>query len=120
MSDEPEAAGSKQALTQFKPGQSGNPKGRAKGSRNKLGEDFVAALHEDFVANGLAAIISTRTEHPDIYLKVIASVVPKELNVNVTEYETMSDSDLDRLIESKLAELTCPKPAKNPEAAKLN
>jgi len=30
----------------YKPGQSGNPNGRPKGSRNKLGEAFIAALHE--------------------------------------------------------------------------
>jgi hypothetical protein len=44
MDAEPEPVGRLQgsALTQFKPGQSGNPNGRAKGSRNKLVEDFIA------------------------------------------------------------------------------
>jgi hypothetical protein len=40
----PALAGSKQAVTQFKPGQSGNPKGRAKGSRNKLSENLLSDL----------------------------------------------------------------------------
>ncbi len=43
MLDEPEDTGPKQD-TKFKPGQSGNPAGRPKGARNRLGEDFLSAL----------------------------------------------------------------------------
>lgn len=78
----------------FQPGQSGNPKGRVKGSRNKLGEDFVAALQKDFEAHGEMVIETVRTEKPDAYLKVIASILPKELNVNTSRVEEMSDDDL--------------------------
>jgi len=75
---------------QFKPG---NP-GRPKGSRNKLGEDFLQAMHDDFKDHGKAAIVKVRTERPDQYLKVIASIVPKDLNVNVNNYDGMSDDEL--------------------------
>ncbi|RYE71343.1 MAG: hypothetical protein EOO81_06160 [Oxalobacteraceae bacterium] len=86
--------GSTSNLKPFKPGQSGNPKGRPAGSRNKLGEDFIAALNEDFQAHGRAAIQKVRDEKPDQYLKVIASIVPKDLNVNVNNFDGMSDDEL--------------------------
>ena len=43
----PDSTGMKQGgAARFRPGQSGNPKGRPKGSRNKLGEDFLTDMLE--------------------------------------------------------------------------
>ncbi len=92
--DTPEGTGSKQAATQFKPGQSGNPRGRPKGSRNKLGEDFITALQASLQEHGPATVETVRTERPHEYLKVIASILPKELNVNTTKLTEMSDDEL--------------------------
>ena len=69
----------------FVPGNNGGP-GRPKGARNKLGEAFVEALHRDFEEHGAVAIQKTRDEKPDQYLKVIASLLPKEFKI-----ETVSD-----------------------------
>lgn len=82
--------------TAFKAGAewTGNKQGRPKGSRNKLGEDFLAALQEDFSANGVAAITKVRQARPHEYLKIIAGILPKELNVNTSRVEEMSDDDL--------------------------
>jgi hypothetical protein len=82
----------------FKPGQSGNPKGRSKGSRNKLGEAFVSALHDDFVEYGPATIAKVRQEDPAAYVRVCASILPKELNVRVDQLEDLSDAELDQRI----------------------
>lgn len=68
--------------TRFKPGQSGNPKGRPLGSRHKLGEDFIAGLQADFAEHGQAVIEQVRRELPHIYLKIIASILPKELKID--------------------------------------
>jgi uncharacterized protein DUF5681 len=62
----------------FKPGQSGNPSGRPKGSRHKLSEAFLAELLADFEAGGRAAIERCRPERPDVYVRLVASLLPKQ------------------------------------------
>ena len=64
----------------WRPGQSGNLAGRPKGSRNRLSEDFIAALYDDFQNHGSAAIAACRAEKPEVYLRVIASLLPKDVN----------------------------------------
>jgi hypothetical protein len=75
----PDDTGKKQKPQLFKPGQSGNPAGRPKGARSKLGEEFLKALLADFEKHGVVAVESVRTDKPDQYLKVIASILPKEI-----------------------------------------
>ncbi|MGN6772634.1 MAG: hypothetical protein ACTHJQ_22710 [Rhizobiaceae bacterium] len=81
---------------QFKPG---NP-GRPKGSRNKLGEAFLEDMLADWEANGPAAIREVRETKPDAYLKVVASILPKDLNVNINQMDHMTDEQLVERIRS--------------------
>jgi len=53
--------------------------GRPKGARAKLGEAFLQAMFDDFNKHGIAAVEQVREEKPDQYLKVIASLMPKEI-----------------------------------------
>lgn len=96
MADDSENTLEKRKAPQLQPYQfkAGNP-GRPKGARNKLGEAFIDALHDDFVENGVAAIQTVRSEKPDQYLKVIASLLPKDVNLNINDqYGEMSDDEL--------------------------
>ncbi len=43
-----------------------------------LRADFLKALADDFAAHGVAAIAAYREEKPADYLKIIASVLPKD------------------------------------------
>jgi hypothetical protein len=63
----------------WQPGQSGNPAGRPKGARSKLGELFLENLLTDFQQHGVAAIEKVREDDVTQYVKVVASILPKEL-----------------------------------------
>ena len=85
-------------LIPWKPGQSGNPKGRPKGSRNKLSEDFVADLQRGWLAFGKPALV-TWPDRPGQFVRVVASLIPRELEATTTPVtERMSDAQLEALI----------------------
>jgi hypothetical protein len=67
------------ARGQIQPGSVLNPTGRPKSARSKLSESFIAALAKDFEENGQRAIRSVRMSKPGEYLRVIASIVPKQV-----------------------------------------
>lgn len=68
----------------WKPGQSGNPKGRPKGSRNKLSEAFLSDAMDAWTENGKAALKEMATDKPADFAKMIAGLVPKEMDVDVS------------------------------------
>jgi hypothetical protein len=70
-------------LKPVKPGEVRNPAGRPKGSRNKLSDAFLQALADDFEAHGKGVVEKVRTERPQDYLKIVASVMPKRMEVEL-------------------------------------
>jgi hypothetical protein len=75
----------------------GNPPGRPRGSRNRatLNEEFIAALLRNFRREGERAIARVAGAQPAAYLKLVASLVPREHRIEQTDLiSSMSDEDL--------------------------
>lgn len=83
---------------QFIKGKIGGP-GRPKGSRNKLGEDFIQALADDFAEHGVEAIATCRQESAKDYVKVVASLLPKEMILRKPEQD-LSDGELAEMLDA--------------------
>ena len=62
----------------FKPGQSGNPAGRPRGSRNKLAENFLADVYEKWRQQGSKALETMATSEPAKFCQMVAGLLPKE------------------------------------------
>ena len=65
--------------------------GRPKQAKDRLTREFWNALADDFVEHGKKAIALVRQEDPSAYLRVCASVIPKEIDIRT------DSADPDRL-----------------------
>jgi hypothetical protein len=70
--------------TQFKVGNPGGP-GRPVGSRNKLSEYFLYELADHFEIHGKEAIVRVCQDSPGEYLRIIASLTPKNLELEISD-----------------------------------
>jgi len=83
----------------WQPGESGNPAGRLRGSRNRLSEAVICALLRDFSKHGEQAIAKVRRTQPAAYLKCLALLVPREHKVEHSNpLKAMSDEELDEAL----------------------
>src|SRR5215472_7339202 len=84
----------------WQPGQSGNPAGRTRGSRNKLSEELICALLRDFRQHGQKAVARVRQTQPGTYLKVLALLIPREHKVEHSNpLKNLTDEQLEAMIE---------------------
>jgi hypothetical protein len=87
----------------FKPGQSGNPKGRPKGARSRVSESLLEELAQHFETKGKAAIDVVFQERPHDYLKIIASLLPKQMEIDdlrpKLKAEDLTDDELAGIIQ---------------------
>jgi len=114
------------AAYQFGPGNNANPAGRPKGSRSKLQEAVIRALHQDFEQYGVEAIRRVRERRPEVYLTACVSLLPKQAEKVQSPFSDISDGELEAL-EQHLAAVRAkmvrdidataePAPAATPEA----
>ena len=81
-------------LKPFEPGVSGNPYGRPKGARNKLGEAFIQDMYEAWQACGANVIADVVKDDPAAFLRAMVTILPKEVDVNINRYDSMTDDQL--------------------------
>jgi hypothetical protein len=72
--------------------------GRPLGSRNRLTEVALQALGEHFAEHGAAAIDRVYREEPATYLKIVASLLPRQVMVEkVNPMSEMTDEEIEAL-----------------------
>jgi hypothetical protein len=86
--------------TQFKPG---DPRtktgGRRKGSRDRICTALLEVIAKDFEQYGEEAVKIARVERPVEYLRVVASLLPKEFEITDNRLKDIPDDELDLLLE---------------------
>ena len=65
-------------LIPFKPGQSGNPAGRPKGSRNALCARYIEDLKTVWEETGIKTIREAAKENPVAFARLVGALVPTE------------------------------------------
>lgn len=96
MSDTDNRQPKHRGLIHYKPGQSGNPKGRPKGAKSKLTESFWADMADVWERGGKAALEAVMTSEPGTFVKLAGSLMPKEteLTLRTMTANQLSDDEL--------------------------
>lgn len=81
-----------------RPGRKAPAGATPKRTKKTLGDDFLNAVRADFRAHGAGVIAAVRADKPDQYLKIVQSVLPKDLHVSLDHLETLSDDEIRRRI----------------------
>ncbi len=88
-----DALSKQRGLIPWQKGQSGNPTGKQKGTRNKLSEDFIKDLYAAWETHGKEALKVVATEKHADFVKVVAGLLPKEVQIK-DELSEFSDEQL--------------------------
>jgi hypothetical protein len=67
---------------------------RTSEARDKLAEAFMADFCADWCEHGKKTIEAMRGEKPGEYVRIVASLLPKELNPEVDPIDELTDAEL--------------------------
>lgn len=94
MTDETRPARRKTRPARRKPSAAPASVPRPKRTKKTLGDDFLAAVRADFRTHGAGVIAEVRADKPDQYLKIVLSVLPKDLHVSINQLDALSDEEI--------------------------
>jgi hypothetical protein len=84
----------------FQQGVSGNPGGNRHRTRHLLNQEFMQALLLNFRHQGKKAIEKVARNQPAVYVKILALLVPREMQVEHTDrIKQMTDEQIEQAIE---------------------
>ncbi|MFZ2142726.1 MAG: hypothetical protein WAV78_38290 [Xanthobacteraceae bacterium] len=84
----------------FKPGPDARRTGRPAGIRNHLNKAFLQDLLDEWHEHGRAALRIMRAEEPAMFVRVVASLVPRELILEHGIAADLDDDLLEQMIEN--------------------
>ena len=85
----------------FKQGVSGNPHGNRHRTRHLLNQEFMQALLLHFRQHGKKAIEKVARNQPAVYVKILALLVPREMQIEHTNrIKQMTDEEIEQAIEA--------------------
>jgi hypothetical protein len=58
--------------------------GRKRGSRNLLSERFLGDLHQQWIKSGKAVLEAVAKDEPAVFLKVVAGVMPRLIDIDAS------------------------------------
>jgi hypothetical protein len=79
--------------------------GRPKGARNRLTTQFFQDMLKDWEMHGAVALANFRADRPHEYVKMVAGLVPRHLNVKVNELDELSDEQINHQFNLLVAQL---------------
>jgi uncharacterized protein DUF5681 len=88
----------------WKPGESGNPAGRPKGARHRLGETFLKDLKSKWDEKGAEVLDRVIEEKPDVFLRVVAAIIPQHLELEA-KVPAANEAQLNAVITAVKAEI---------------
>lgn len=82
----------------WKPGQSGNPAGPKPGIKRQIEADFLRDMHRAWTEKGVEVIDRVIASNPDVYLRVMAQLLPRQTEMRVEPFDEIADDELATLL----------------------